>query len=142
MPGLFFSKLLYNLAKRLLEKNLTLLKTIKAHRREIPTTLNNRIKLFSSVFWYNHEDGVCLVVYQAEKNKKRVMLLSSTHTENSVTTDEYKNPLMILDNNQRKDVVDMFDENLEKFLCRQKLYDGLCCFCTTWLTLQPIMPMP
>ena len=66
-----------NLAKLPLEKNLTLLGTIRVHRREIPTTLNNRIELFSSMFLYNHEDGVCLVAYQAKRNKKPVMLLSS-----------------------------------------------------------------
>ena len=110
----------YNLAKLLLEKNLTLLRTIRAHRREIPTTLNNRIELFSSVFLYNHADSVCLVAYQAKRNKKLVMLLSSTHTENSVTTDECKKPLMILDYNQRKSGIDMSDENLEEFSCRRK----------------------
>ena len=76
----------YNLAKLLLEKNLTLLGTIRAHRREIPTTLNNRIELFSSVFLYNHEGGVCLVAEQTKISKKPVKLLSSTHTENSVNT--------------------------------------------------------
>ena len=52
------------------------------------------------MFLYNHEDAVCLhclVAYQAKRNKKSVMLLSSTHTENSVTTDECKKPFMILD---------------------------------------------
>ena len=95
---------------------------MRAHRREIPTTLNNRIELYSSsVFLYNHEDGVCLVAYQAKRNKKKtVMLLSSTHTENSVTTDECKNPLMILDHNQRKGGVEMLDKNLEKFSCQRK----------------------
>ena len=51
--------LYFNLAKLLLEKNLALLGTIRAHRREIPTTLNNRIELYSYMFLYNHEDGAC-----------------------------------------------------------------------------------
>ena len=72
------------------------------------------------MFLYSHEDGECLVAYQAKRNKKLVILLISTHTENSVTTDECKKPLMILDYNQRKGSVDMFDENLEKFSCRRK----------------------
>ena len=87
----------YNFAKLLLEKNLPLLGTVRAHPREIPTILNNRIEVFSSMFFYNHEDGECLVAYQAKRNKKLVMLLSSTHTEKSVTTYECKKPLMILD---------------------------------------------
>ena len=48
------------------------------------------------------------------------MLLSSTHIENSVTTDECKKPLRILDYSQKKGGVNMFDENLEKFSCRRK----------------------
>ena len=46
--------------------------------------------------------------------------MSSTHTNSSVTADECKKPLMILDYNQRKGDVDMFEENLEEFSCRRK----------------------
>ena len=49
-----------------------------------------------------------------------IMLLCLTHIENSVSTDECKILLMILDYNQRKGGVDMTDENLEEFLCRRK----------------------
>ena len=110
----------YNLAKLLLEKSLTILGTIRTHRREIPSILNNRMELYSSKFLYNHDDGVCLVAYQAKKNKKPVMLLSSTHTDSLVTAEESKKPLVILDYNQRKGGVDRFDENLEEFSCRRK----------------------
>ena len=89
------------------------------------------------MFLYNHEDGVCLVAYQAKRNKKPVMLLSSAHTEKSVTTDERKKPLMILDYNQKKGGVDMCDENLEELSCRRKTVRWP--LLTTWLTLQPIM---
>ena len=92
----------YNLAKLLLEKSLTIFGSIRNHRREIPHSLNNRIELYSSTFLYNHDDGVCLVAYQAKRNKKPVVLLNSTHTNSSVTTEECKKPLMILDYNQRK----------------------------------------
>ena len=61
-----------------------------------------------------------LVGHQAKRNKKPVVLLSSTHTNSLVTADECKKPLMILDYNQRKGGVDMFDENLEEFSCRRK----------------------
>ena len=72
------------------------------------------------MYLYNHEDGVCLAVYQTKRNKKPVMLLSSTYTEKSATTDECKKPLMILDYNQRKGGVDRLDKNLEEFSSRQK----------------------
>ena len=110
----------YNLAKLLLEKSLTIFGTIRNHRRKIPHSLNNRMELYSSTFLYNHDDGVCLVAYQAKRNKKPVVLLSSTHTNSLITADECKNQLMILDYNQRKGGVDMFDKNLEEFSCRRK----------------------
>ena len=78
------------------------------------------MELYLSTFLYNHDDGECLVAYQAKRNKKPVVLLSSTHTNSSITADECKTPLMILEYNQRKGGVDMFDENLEKFSCRRK----------------------
>ena len=48
-----------------------------------------------------------------KETKKNIMLLSLTHTENSVTTDECKKPFMILDyiGNQKKGGVNMVDEN-------------------------------
>ena len=110
----------YNFEKLLLGKSLTIFETIRNHRREIPHSLNKRMELYSSTFLYNHDDGVCLVAYQSKRNKKPVVLLSSTHTNSSVTADECKKLLMILDYNQSKGGVDMFDENLEEFSCRRK----------------------
>ena len=79
------------------------------------------MELYTSTFLYNHNDGVCLVAYQAKRNKNPVVLLSSTHTNSSITADERKKLLMILDYNKRKGGVDMFDEKLEKFSCRKKI---------------------
>ena len=111
----------YNLAKLLLEKSLPMFGTIRNHRREIPHSLNSKMELYTSTFLYNYDDGVCLVAYQAKRNKNPVVLLSSTHTNSSITADERKKPLMILDCNKRKGGVDMFDEKLEKFSCRRKI---------------------
>ena len=61
-----------NLAKLLLEKSLTIFGTIRNHRREISHSLNNRMVLYSSTFLYNHDDGVCLVAYQAKRNKNQL----------------------------------------------------------------------
>ena len=125
----------YNLAKLLLKKSLTISGAIRNHRREIPHFLNNRMELYSSTFLYNHDDGVCLVAYQAKRNKKPVVLLSSTHTNSLDTADECKKPLMILDYSQRKGGVDMFDENLEEFSCCRKTVRWPLFF-TTCLTLE------
>ena len=82
----------YSLTQQLLQENLTILGTVRRHRREIPLTLRQKTELYSSQFVFNHSDGICLVAYQAKRNKQPVMLLSSTHTEPSVASDESKKP--------------------------------------------------
>ena len=84
----------YSLAQLLLQQNLTILGTVRRHRREIPLPLRQRDELYSSRFVFNHTDGICLVAYQAKRNKNPVMLLSSTHTDQSVANDESKKPLL------------------------------------------------
>ena len=50
----------FSLLKLLLESILTILGTIRTHRREIPSGFSNRMELYSPKFLYNHDDGVCL----------------------------------------------------------------------------------
>ena len=91
----------YNLAKLLLEKKLTLLGTVRRQRRDVPRSIMNKMELYNSKFVYNHQDGICLVVYQAKKNKLPVILLSSSHFEGVVSTDEARKPEMVLDCNRQ-----------------------------------------
>ena len=105
----------YNLAKLLLQENLTLLGTTRKHRREVPGSSNRKIEIYSSKFLFNYVNGICLVAYQAKKNKNPVLLLSSSHADNLVATNETKKPAIILDYNKRKERVDMFNQNLEEF---------------------------
>ena len=78
----------YSLAQLLLQQNLTIMGTVRRHRREIPLPLRQKDDLYSSKFVFNHTDAICLVAYQAKSNKKPVMLFSSTHTDPSVANDE------------------------------------------------------
>ena len=110
----------YNLAKLLLEKKLTLLDTVRRQRRDVPRSMVNKMELYNSKFVYNHHDRICLVAYQANKNKLPVIMLSSSHFEGVVSTDEARKPEMILDYHKQKGGVDMFDENVEEFSCRRK----------------------
>ena len=50
------------------------------------------------------------------KKKNPVMLLSSSHSDASVDN-EQKKTLIILDYNERKSGVDMFNQNIEEFSC-------------------------
>ena len=110
----------YNLAKLLLEKKLTLLGTVRSQRRDVPRSMVNKMELYNSQFVYNHQDGISLVAYQAKKNKLPIIMLSSSHFEGVVSTDEARKPEMILDYNKQKGGIDMFDENVEEFSCRRK----------------------
>ena len=77
------------------------------------------MKLYSDKLLFNHVDGICLAAYQA-KNKNPVMLFSSSHADTLVAADETKKPVMILDYYNRKEGVDMLDENLEQLWSRRK----------------------
>ena len=66
----------------------------------MPRSIVNKMELYNSKFFYNHQDGICLVAYQAKKNKLPVIMLSSSHFEGVVSTDEARKPKMILDYNK------------------------------------------
>ena len=53
-----------NLAKLPIKKSFTMVRTIKAHYREILHILNCRMKLYSSKFLYNHDDGLFIYAYE------------------------------------------------------------------------------
>ena len=80
----------YILAKLLLRENLTLLGTIRRHRREVPGSLNRKMEIYSGKLLFNYVNGICLVAYQAKKNKNPKMFLSSCHADNLVATNETK----------------------------------------------------
>ena len=92
---------------------MTLLETIRKHRREVTESVTREMKFYSDKFLFNHVDGICLAAYQV-KNKNPVMLFSSNHADTLVAADETKKPVMILDYNNRKEGVDMPAENLER----------------------------
>lgn len=109
----------HSLARQLLEKNLTLLGTIRSNRREIPPLLRERQGIYESRFLFDHDNGISIVAYQSKRNKN-VLLLSSSHTSTQVTADDKKKPLLIMDYNKQKGGVDTFDQNVEEFTVRRK----------------------
>ena len=110
----------YTLANKLFQQNLTLLGTVPRHCREVLLVLRQKDELYRSKFVFNHRNRICLVAYQAKRNKNPVILLSSSHSDPSVDSGESKKPQMILDYNANKGGVDIFDQNLEEFSCRRK----------------------
>ena len=110
----------HNLATSLLENRLTLLGTIRSHRREIPASLKSKKRpVESSLFVYDHANKIVLVSYIPKKNKN-VILLSSSHSGNSISPEDRNKPTMILDYNRGKAGVDQLDQNIDEFTCRRK----------------------
>ena len=113
---------------------------MQSHRREIPLILRPKVDLYSSRFSFNDDDdSMCLVTYQAKKKKNHVVLLSLSHNDAFVDNEEKKKPLVILDHNERKSGVDMFDINVEQSFCRRKPVCWLLFFFATCYMLEPTM---
>lgn len=112
----------YNLAKELASHDLTLLGTIRKHRREIPAFLKDTRSLpeYSSRFVFQHDDAITLVAY-IPRRLRSVLLLSSSHSSPEVDeSNEKRKPQIINDYNANKGGVDTFDENVEEYSCRRK----------------------
>ena len=110
----FFTSL--SLARRLLLSNITMLSTIRAHRREIlpEAKLGKGATLYSSTFLFTPPDeNILLLSYKAKKNK--VYLLSSRHKTTTVNYGEQKKSQAILHYNATKGGVDTADEMLRTY---------------------------
>ena len=103
-----------SLARRHLQSNITMLGTMRAHRREIlpETKLGKGATLYSSTFLFTPpEENIMLLSYKAKKNKV-VYLLFSSHKTTTVNYGKQKKPQAILDYNATKEGVDTADEML------------------------------
>lgn len=70
----------HKLALSLLQENLTLLGTMRSHRKEVPEDLRNKQRpATSSLFAFDHQNKITLVSYIPKRNKN-VIMLSSSHT--------------------------------------------------------------
>ena len=67
--GNFFTS--YNLAKLLLQENLGLMGTIRRHRREVPGSLNRKMKIYSSKFVFNHVNVLYMPGCLPSKEKQK-----------------------------------------------------------------------
>lgn len=110
----FFTSL--QLSRRLATKQLSLVGTIRAHRREVPLPMRGykRRELYSSIFAYTIEDSIQLVSYKA-KASKTVLLLSSQHKSPGVSLDRKRKPNAILFYNSTKGGVDSVDERISTY---------------------------
>lgn len=112
----FFTSL--RLAKQLLAHNITLVGTVRANRREIPSQVkmeSRQIPLYTSMFAFTEDDGIMMASYKSKKNKV-VYLLSSCHSIPAVeNNDEKHRPEVVLFYNKTKGGVDTADEMLRGY---------------------------
>lgn len=108
----------FTLASELLKKKLTLIGTLRRNKPEIPCEFmpsRSRDPL-SSTFGFQRD--ITIVSYVPKRNKA-VILLSTTHHENSISNAPHKKPKMILDYNATKGGVDTTDKLASTYTCKR-----------------------
>ena len=109
----------YDLAKELNNRRLSLVGTIRGNRKEVPKEMlpDSSKEVFSSLFGFS-KDGATMVSY-VPKRKKAVVLLSTQHRDNAVSTDEKSKPEIIHYYNQTKSGVDVLDKLVRTYSCKR-----------------------
>lgn len=110
----FFTSL--RVAQSLLQKDITIVGTLRSNRREIPVEMQmTKERLYSSKFAFSVDDDIMLTSYKAKRNKT-VFLLSSAHDRAEVDdTTEKNKPHAILSYNSEKGGVDTADQMLRSY---------------------------
>lgn len=108
----------YELGQRLLDRNLTVVGTVRKNKAELPPALleSKGRQVLSSRFAFT--PTATLVSYLAKKNKN-VLLLSTLHTEAEVSDRRHRKPAVILDYNCNKGGVDNLDKVVGTYSCRR-----------------------
>lgn len=113
----FFTSL--SLARRLESMQLTLLGTIRSHRRELPLELSKATGRVQHSSLFGFQKTATLVSYCPTKGRV-VVLLSSMHDKNEIQADNKKKPLMIVDYNKTKAGVDTLDQMVRTYTTKRK----------------------
>ncbi|XP_038841602.1 piggyBac transposable element-derived protein 4-like, partial [Salvelinus namaycush] len=108
----------YELGQRLLERNLTMVGTVRKNKPELPPALlqSKDRQVSSSRFAFT--PTATLVSYLAKRNKN-VLLLSTRHAEPDVSDRRDRKPALILDYNCNKGGVDNLDKVVGTYSCRR-----------------------
>ena len=117
----FFTSL--ELAQELAKQNKTLIGTIRQIRKEVPGIMlpSKSRKLNSGLFLFSRD--AMMVSYVPRKNKS-VILLSSQHNDQAVSTAENAKPVIILDYNKSKGALIVLTRCSKSFLVTESQNDG------------------
>ncbi|KAK9737008.1 Transposase IS4 [Popillia japonica] len=106
------------LAKFLLSKNQTLLGTVRKSKPNTPNEL--KVPGISEKFSKFAFTGEVTMVAYVPKKERIVHVLSTQHSDNSISQNEYKKPIMIEDYNKSKGGVDNADKLIREYTCARR----------------------
>jgi len=107
-------------ARKLLEKNVTLVGAIRKNKPELPTEMvsTKERNPFTTIFGLQQD---CMIVSHCPKRNKIVNLLRTLHFEPKVdTSNEQRKPKVILTYNETKAGVDTMDQMTRTYSCKRK----------------------
>lgn len=109
----------YELAQSLLQRNITLLGTMRSNKPQIPPEFlkGNRREPLTTLFGYRQDATLCSYV---PKKNKAVILLSTMHKTGEVSDRDDKKPLIVLDYNSTKGAVDTLDMCVHTYTCARQ----------------------
>ncbi|XP_063743292.1 piggyBac transposable element-derived protein 4-like [Eleginops maclovinus] len=109
----------YRLGDELQKRKLTMLGTVRRNKPELPTEIlkMHGRPLHSSIFAFTEK---ATVVSYCPKRNKNVLVMSTMHTDASLSTREDMKPQMILDYNSTKGGVDNLDKVTATYSCQRK----------------------
>ncbi|XP_025760986.1 piggyBac transposable element-derived protein 4-like [Oreochromis niloticus] len=109
----------YWLGGELQKRKLTMLGTIRRNKPELPSEILKMQgrSLHSSLFVFTEK---ATVVSYCPKKNKNVLVMSTMHTDASLSTRDDKKPQMILDYNSTKGGVDNLDKVTATYSCQRK----------------------
>ncbi|XP_061899254.1 piggyBac transposable element-derived protein 3-like [Entelurus aequoreus] len=109
----------YRLGDELQKRKLTMLGTVRRNKPELPTEILKMQgrPLHSSIFAFTEK---ATVVSYCPKRNKNVLVMSTMHTDVSLSTREDMKPQMILDYNSTKGGVDNLDKVTATYSCQRK----------------------
>lgn len=112
----------YQLGVELKKRNMTLLGTVRKNKKFIPPYIMDmkREPVASSRFVFDHSLGATMVSYVPKKNRL-VLLFSTMHSDNKVSSEDHKKPEIILDYNKTKGAVDTLDQMVGTYTCKRKV---------------------
>lgn len=107
--------------KLLRDYKLTYLGTLMANKRDIAPVLHQRKAVFDSQFVFGGQEKQCTMVSYQATQTKNVLMLSTLHHNNSVSDEDHKKPIIIMEYNKTKCGVDVVDEMAKRYTTRSKI---------------------